>query len=269
MDDRSFDRFTRLFSSIGSRRDAVRMAIGAALLGIPPGTAEASKREKGRKARRNRSARLSAQAVPASCCSSGDCNPGPGKNLSKCCYDNQDLEGKNFKGANLSNTGFRGSNLTGANLSSANLGKTCFVGANLTSAKLGGTNTSTAIFCGTTMPDGTTINNSGCNKPTSCCSTCAGECPPDPSNNQPGFCCAGGFCSCGGTCDCGPDCFIITTTTTQGSDEPIVRSREVCEPPAGCAICQGREDRCCTACVGDNEECASSGPISGGSIRRR
>ena len=269
MDGRSFDRIARILSASGSRRQALLAVFGSALAGAAPSVADAKakRRNGGRARRRGGNRRLHAEAVPSRCCSSGNCTPGPGKNLSKCCYDGQNLTGKNFRGANLGGASFRGADLTNANLAGANLDKTCFVGADLTGAKLGGANTGTAIFCGTTMPDGVTINNSGCGTSTPCCPTCVDACPPDPRTNEPGFCCAGGFCSCGGVCCTRPDCFVISTQSRDSEQPPV--EREVCEPPEGCAFCQGREDRCCTACVGPAEECASSGPISGGSIRRR
>lgn len=249
--------------------------LAAALFGTTSEVMGAKERKKGG-ARRKRSSRgqdqrrdrgsLRAEELPAKCCSSGNCTPGRGKNLSKCCYDGQDLTGKNFKGANLGNASFRGSDLTNANLSGANLDKTCFVGANLTGAKLGGANTGTAIFCGTTMPDGSTIDNSGCENSTPCCPTCAGACPPDPSNNEPGFCCAGGLCSCGGECCAGPDCFIFTTQPRDTEQPPI--ASELCERPASCVMCGGREEQCCVSCAA-NGDCIFSGPVSGGSIRRR
>lgn len=314
MDGRSFDRFARILSATGSRRQAVLALIGSAFAGTAPALTEAKARRRG-KARirgRGRNRRLRAEAVPSRCCSTGKCTPGPGKNLSKCCYEGQNLAGKHFKGANLGSAVFAGATLTNANFAGANLGKACLADADLTGAKINGsTNVGGAIFCRTTMPDGS-INDSGCGKGAACCPTCvpvggacgegaeccgdpclngtcpcangmvdcdgdgvcetcgncdAEPCPPDPRTGEPGFCCTGGFCSCGGVCCDGADCFVLTTQPRDTEQPPI--EREVCEPPDGCAFCQGREDRCCTACVGPTEECASSGPISGGSIRRR
>jgi hypothetical protein len=86
-------------------------------------------------------------------------------------------------------------------------------------------------------------------------------CPPDPETGEPGFCCPGGYCSCGGECCEGPECWV--TTIGDGEGTPISR-REHCDDTSGCVNCWGR---CCTTCI--NGECASSGPIQGGSNRRR
>jgi hypothetical protein len=86
-------------------------------------------------------------------------------------------------------------------------------------------------------------------------------CPADPATNVAGFCCAGGFCSCGGVCCAGPDCWV--EPTGHGSEGEPTGERETC---TGCSFvdCWGA---CCTGCI--DGQCASSGPIGGGSIRRR
>ena len=103
-------------------------------------------------------------------------------------------------------------------------------------------------------------------------STCvAALCPRDPATGRRGVCCAGDWCSCGGVCCSGPDCWVVTTET-RGGDSPRRVDREHCQPPDGCVSCAGHEGRCCTACgplIGGVQECMSSGPIAGGSIRRR
>ena len=96
----------------------------------------------------------------------------------------------------------------------------------------------------------------------------ASLCPPDPSNNETGFVCAGGYCSCGGECCSDPDCWVMTRSI-EGGDDPRIVVEEACEPPGGCNFCQGNFEQCCTGCIGPTLECASSGPISGGTIRRR
>ena len=316
MDGRSFDHFARLLSVTGSRRQALLAVLGSALAGTTAIPAEAKgKRRRGAKAqRRDRAPGLRAEAIPGSCCSSGNCAPGPGKNLSKCCYEGQILAGKNFKGANLGSAVFLGATLTNANFAGANLGKTCLVDADLTRATINGsTNLGGTIFCRTTMPDGS-VNNSGCGKGTACCPTCipvggdcgvgsggsccgddclngicpcdngmvdcdgdgvceacgscdAAPCPPDPETGEDGFCCTGGFCSCGGECCDDTDCFILTNQLRDSEQPPT--SRELCERPASCVICGGRDDTCCTGCAPETEECFFSGPIGRATIRRR
>jgi hypothetical protein len=92
-------------------------------------------------------------------------------------------------------------------------------------------------------------------------------CPSDPATKKRGFCCPGGYCSCGGVCCGGPECWTHTVYITNGEDILDVSS-EYCSPEeAGCVLCPSSGESCCSACV--NGECASSGPIRGGSIRRR
>ena len=90
-------------------------------------------------------------------------------------------------------------------------------------------------------------------------------CPRDQSTNSTGlgFCCEGGFCSCGGICCSSVDCWIFTQSSSDGElVQQVVQ--ELCAPPAGCIPCP---ETCCTACI--NGTCGSSGPIRGGTIRRR
>jgi hypothetical protein len=280
MDGRSFDRLARLLSESGSRRQALWAVLATTVMWTATTAAEAKGRQKAgarntsartsRRQRRDRSGELRAEALPAICCRSGNCAPGPGKNLAKCCYEEQDLPGQIFTGANLGKANFRGATLTNANFAGANLGNACLVDADLTGATFDvPANRFRAIFCRTTMPDGS-INNDGCDNGTECCPTCAGSdgavCPPNPQTGEAGFCCAGGFCSCGGVCCAGPDCFVLTTQPREPEQPP--RQQEFCERPPSCVMCGGREEQCCTACS-PSDECISSGPISGGTIRRR
>jgi hypothetical protein len=95
-------------------------------------------------------------------------------------------------------------------------------------------------------------------------------CPPDQTtgSTDSGRCCDDGFCSCGGECCGGPDCWIVTTELTPPGAEPRrFAVEEHCTPPQGCIPCPNSGETCCSACI--NDECASSGPIRGGSIRRR
>jgi hypothetical protein len=311
MDGRSFDRVTRLLSATGSRRQAMLALIGSAIAGTAPALAEAKSRRRGRgKARnRGRNRRLRAEAVPSRCCSTGACAPGPGKNLSKCCYEGQNLAGKNFKGANLGSAVFVGATLTKANFAGANLGNACLADAILTGAIINGsTNLGGAIFCRTTMPDGST-NDSGCGAGTACCPTCipiggacgaGGECCGDACLN--GICpCANGmvdcdgdgvcehcgscdaepcpadpfsqepgFCCAGGFCSCGGQCCPTAECWR------FTRTRSGEESPITTEVCQLPstcvlcESSGPTCCAACNgDECIPGGPIVGGSARRR
>ena len=250
MDRDRFDAFTRLFASRGSRRAALGVLFGAKMLGLALET-EASKgkvdargrgngRSKGQgrsrargkqraakrgKSHKDRQPRAVAEA--ANCCATGNCAPGAGRNLGKCCYQGQDLSGKSFRGANLGSASFAGATLTGADLRSANLDKTCLVDADLTGARLTGANTGTAIFCRTVMPDGSPTD-SGCTKGTACCPTCNAA-----NGCDPGEVCCGGRCRSGGCC----------TSADCPADEPIC-SRNSCGPCTGDAQC-GSGRVCC------------------------
>ena len=160
MDEHSFDRMTRLFSTLHTRRGAAATLIGLAALGAAE-TAEARRHGKGRNSRK----RVKADAQPGyrTCPVS---SIGPGKNLSGCDFFDRDLRGKNFTSTNSSGSTFAGANLCGVPLRSANLGNTTFASANFTRADLRGTNLSTAnlagaVFCQTRMPNGT-LNNTDC-----------------------------------------------------------------------------------------------------------
>ena len=93
-------------------------------------------------------------------------------------------------------------------------------------------------------------------------------CPRDQSTNSTGlgFCCEGGFCSCGGICCSSVDCWIFTQSSSDGElVQQVVQ--EFCAPPTGCIPCPNSGATCCTSCFNGN--CVSSGPIRGGTIRRR
>jgi hypothetical protein len=312
LDDSAFDRLARLLGARGSRRAAWNGLLGAALV-AHHGVGAARNRRGRDGAKRKRNARAQSTKTQGACYNGSPCVRGHGRNVAKC-----DLAGVavgHCKSCNFNQANLRGADGTNANFARSNFDGACLVDANLTGANLAGANLNTAIFCRTTMPDGRR-NDSGCNRGTTCCPTCAlpcpegqrccangtcaaccgdaqcasgvccrgvccgddqvcedGECagcvasfcPTDPGTGQPGFCCEGDFCSCGGVCCAGPDCFVVTT---QFRNSEITISREYCERPATCVACGGVEERCCTAC-GPNEECISSGPIIGGSIRRR
>jgi hypothetical protein len=114
MDHGSFDRIARLLGNAGSRRAVLGALLGGGLLGSTEALArKGNKRRSGKRGR----GRVAAQQVPANCFSSGNCTPGPGKNLSKCDYgDSATLAGKNVKGSNLTNASLVGADATGADL---------------------------------------------------------------------------------------------------------------------------------------------------------
>jgi uncharacterized protein YjbI with pentapeptide repeats len=162
MDRGQFDALARLVWTRQSRRAALAMLLGAAVLGRVPAPLLAKKTKK----------RKATAAAADACYPNTACIPGKGRNASGCDFSFSSLlQNKDVRGSNLSNSNFIGANLTGADFRGANLSGGCFVGADLTGARLGGSvNLGGAIFCQTTMPDGTR-DNSGCERETACCRT--------------------------------------------------------------------------------------------------
>jgi hypothetical protein len=207
LDAERFDRLVESLTRPGSRRGALR-TLGGALLGAvglgalagddAAGRSKDRRKGKGKGKGRDRGRKTRSQALPASCCSSGNCTPGAGKFLAKCCYENANLAGANFRRSNLSQANFRGANLANADFSSANLSKACLVDADITGARFSGANLSGVVYCRTrTGPN--SYNNSGCDKANSCCPTCV---PLGESRCAlGGSCCGGGVCE-SNTCVC-------------------------------------------------------------------
>jgi hypothetical protein len=228
MDTRSFDRLVRLFGGSATRRASVGVLMASALAGIAHGSEAERSRGKGRRhgkgkgsrsnghgQARRRNARARAEAVPARCYTGVNCTPGPGKNLNKCDFGGASLVGVSVKSANLGYANLTGANATNANFRGANLGGACLVDADLSGANLGGANTAQTIFCRSTMPDGATIDNSGCDRGTACCPTCielGASCGGDlgaaccgdrvctGGPGTPGICCPQGQTNCDGVC---------------------------------------------------------------------
>ena len=177
--DERFDTFTRLFSARQTRRAAVAGLLGASVTGaLLGGDADVEAKNKGKGKSRSKGKekkrKIKAQAVPANCFIQG-CTLTK-SNLSKCDFGGTStLAGKNLTGFNLSDINLEDGNASGANFTGVNFAKSCLVDANLTGAIINGsTNFSQTKRCRTTMPNGS-IDNTGCNKPTTCCPTCIEE----------------------------------------------------------------------------------------------
>jgi hypothetical protein len=172
MDHEQFDTLARrLFTDRHrSRRAAIAGLLGAALLGIDPGSTFA--RRKGRGGRRV-SAAATDQCFPGT-----KRAPGAGKNSSRCDFSfSTAFRNKDVRGANLSQSNFVGADLRGADLRGANASGSCFISADLSGARLGSSvNLRGAVFCNTRMPDGK-IDNSGCEGATPCCHLRVHDCP--------------------------------------------------------------------------------------------
>jgi hypothetical protein len=237
MDRSQFDELARLVSRTTSRRGALAALLGAGVFGHEAVGSLAK--------RRKRAGRVKAQAA-SQCYPGTNCNPGPGRITTRCDFSSRDLRNLNAGGANLSKSNFTDANLRGAFFGGASLSGACLVGADFTGATLGASvNLSRAIFCDTIMPNGS-INNSGCNRGTECCSTCRPatceslglECGawPDgcggslacgvcPDGDTPA-CDAGTCVRCDALCTCG-DCL----TFASGDTECVVADFGECEDP--------------------------------------
>lgn len=171
MDRGQFDALARVvFTDLRkSRRAALTTILGAALLRHGPDDVQAKTTGKNRKKR--------VKAAASICYPGTRCDPGRGKNTSKCDFSFSTLfRNKDVRGSNLSNSTFRGADLRGADFRSANLSGSCFVGADLGGAKLGSSvNLGGATFCNTIMPDGS-VNDRGCGTLTSCCPVLVRDC---------------------------------------------------------------------------------------------
>ena len=101
MDPNRFDDLMRSLRPPRSRRSVVA-ALLVGLLGPVMAGAADGKRGRGKgtakKANKHRKNRAQVEQIPANCCSGGNCIPGKGKNLSKCCYEDGNVSGKNFSG---------------------------------------------------------------------------------------------------------------------------------------------------------------------------
>ena len=268
MDPTRFDALARTLVAATTRRGVVGLLLGAGFAGFDRGALAKTKKkakkgntraQRRRKDKDRKGNARSAGAEATPCCSAGNCVPGKGKNLQKCCYQGQDLTGKNFSGANLGSANLSGATLTGANLQGANLGKACLVDADLRGVKLNSsTNWGGVVYCRTQTDRGE--NNSGCDKGTDCCPTCDTANPCDDGEICcNGRCLAGNCCDNGeqSTCDAGELCCANTCVAGEccaATDCP----NETCQRRS----CQGNQctyepvagesgPRCQTVCCAD------------------
>ena len=169
MDHGSFDRFTRLLGSAGSRRAALGALFGTGLAGTLA-AAEAAK--KGGNKKRNRgNGKSKAKAKNAGAADvtaqAADCSsPGPSSNMNGCNYDDAEFSGKNLSSSKMVGTRFRNANLSGANLSSSNMKDADFRGADLSCANLRSSTLTNADFRGSASDPtnlfGADLRSSGC-----------------------------------------------------------------------------------------------------------
>jgi hypothetical protein len=165
MERETFDRFTRLMGTAGTRRDALRLVATGALLGGITTIERAA--AKGRKQRGK--VRSDAESppcigdnVPSIClvtggtgCGQPDGNCatkriGPGANLTNCSFTNEsgNIFQTNFASANLTGTCWLAETLFNhPNFRGANLTNACFFETDLSFSDFRGTNLSGATFC--------------------------------------------------------------------------------------------------------------------------
>lgn len=169
MDREHFDALARLVSAKQSRRGALAALLGAALLGRGVDAVSARRRKRKRRGHGDDDDNGGGGESPL-CFQGSPCLVKPGANLRDCDFAgsailaNSDCQGCILSGANLA-----GAILSGANLQGAILADACLVNADLTDANVAGVHFDKTIICGTAMPDGS-INNSGCDRSTRCCS---------------------------------------------------------------------------------------------------
>jgi uncharacterized protein YjbI with pentapeptide repeats len=235
MDPTRFDRLSRALAATGPRRGVLallaalpvagvlltsgRLSLEAAALATTRKRKKANKKDKDKKGKSRSKGkgkdqqRTTAQAE--GCWRAGACIVKKGANVSQC-----DLAGYtappslNCTGCNLSRANLNGADLRGATFTKANLSGACLIDADFTGATFANTtNLYGATFCRTIMPDGS-INNSGCQGGTTCCSTClasGASCGVGISGS-----CCGGICD-GGTCQSCDVCPTCAYTTVQAA----------------------------------------------------
>jgi hypothetical protein len=273
MEKARFDTITRHFARKGSRRMALSLLAGSALLQLDPAASLAKNNRSRRRKRKQRRRKQNDNAgvPPASCYPSTSCLIGPGSDLERCNF----LRSTGFRGADLRGSKLAKANLSqidamGADFQGADLGGACIVESSLFEAKLEGADLKGAIICNTIMPDGS-FNTSGCAQATTCCPVCpTGDCPP-----QAGGICAplGNACSLpfGNPCCANTSCtrpvpskyFFLTICMSKSCDTTAQCASRfpnqdvVCEA-AGLADCPQLVDKCCKTkpCV-KNHDCSS------------
>lgn len=283
MDHHGFDQLTRLLGRAGTRRAALGTLLGAGALGVRAVDANRHDLKSGKRRRRRVASQAAAPRDPLA--GLRDCpNPGPGQNLSKCNFVDQDLRGTNLRGANLSGAVFANANLCSADLRGANLSRTDFSFAVLTRADLRGTNLSTATFdhaalCRTRMPNGT-LDDSHCPRDDGdiCCSDadcdagvgcergwCGGRPPQNPVCKALGDVCTIGDTPCcpygspkNIVCDSTPA--IVLTTCQLQCDGDADCQRNLGTPDVFCAFganCFPFEKCCFRKKTRNPKECSS------------
>ena len=279
MDRERFDALARMLAAGGSRRAALAALLSGAALSAGF-AAEAKNKHKQQHKRRQRR-RRNRNDQPETCFGTLACElPSDGKSFRECDLAGAfflDCDGCDFRRADLGNgdlsdgsfqgASFRESNLRGAFLalgdfSGASFRDACLAGADFFEAIIDGADFRGAILCNTLMPDDT-VDNSGCDAVTDCCSSCrfvgescdestAGDCCSGNCNDGTCFpecvkdtdCFEGNVC-CSGRCLAGDCC-------DDGDCEPFSNQcvGHVCQCGSGAACLHA------TRCCGDGDDAA-------------
>jgi hypothetical protein len=258
MDRDRFDVLAKACAASTTRR-ATLAALLAGLLADPSATDTTARRRR----RHRRSTRRQAQpdrkqakanerenepptapaTVPTGCCADRRCAPGPGTNLTTCCYHARNLAGASFRGANATGAHFAGANLRNADFRGANVSHACFVDADIRGARFGGANQQGVIRCRTRTDAG--LDNSGCARGTACCRTGLGA--PQPCAGCATHCCSGVCCPANATqCNSAGLCCVPNCAGRDCGDDG-------CGNPDGCGACRDGED-----CDEESGQCLST-----------
>ncbi len=224
MDPSRFDAFTLACEAALSRRHAMAALLASLPVALSVSRDAESKPKNSRRKRRRRKdkdkgkgkGRNNKRNKKQPCYSGTSCTPGAGQDTSGCNFSRSTLfVDLDAQGADLSNSSFAAADLRGADFRGASLRGGCFVAANLLGATIDASvNLTDAVFCQTVMPDGS-IDDSGCDSHTACCSTGTSGSPP-------------------GSSPCGAPWELQTTFGSRGSGpDQFLRSTGVAVSPDG------------------------------------
>lgn len=291
MDRKRFDALARMLAAGGSRRGVLAAVLSGAALG-PGFTATAKRKHKNRRRNKQKNSR------PQTCFGTLECaSPSDGKSFRDCdlagenikncdgCdfrradLGNADLSDRSYQGASFRESNLRGAFLAITDFSGASFRDACLAGADFFEAIIDGADFRGAILCNTLLPDDT-VDNSGCDAVTDCCSPCrfvgescdestAGDCCS--GNCIDGTCfpecvkdidCPGGDVCCSGRCLAGDCC-------ADGDCEPFgnqcVSHECQCGAGASCLhatrCCGEGDDADCVDLENDDENCGFCGNV--------
>ncbi|MFN8590601.1 MAG: pentapeptide repeat-containing protein [Thermomicrobiales bacterium] len=194
MDREQFDRISRLLGTARSRREALALLVGGGLSATALG-ADVQAASKRRKRRAHAEAPI--PLCPNVCTSCAGKRVGPGANLTKCDFIDQNLFAFDLSSANLSDACFTGAKLTETRFNSANASRACFIESDLQNTSFRGANVSKAIFCGANLLGADFRGSNVTAAQLSCAKVGCNTILP---NGKPAVTCASGETCCSGKC---------------------------------------------------------------------